>query len=290
MVLEAFAKINWSLDIVGVREDGYHLMDMLMQPVSVSDEITLVPSRDMEITVSGRFRCRADETNLAFRAASALKSKTGYGGGVRIHVNKSIPIGAGMGGGSADAAAVLWGLNRMWKTGLSEAELESLGLSLGADIPFALRGGLARTGGIGEKLESHECPKNYWIIIVQPCRGLSTAEVFSRWHANEASRRPSTDVALRALKSGDLPTLCSHIGNVLQPVSEQLRPAIAQCCRELTEAGALVAEMTGSGSAVFGVCLSPAIAENIYRKLSSRYKTVFLCHTQQDSIRILRDE
>ena len=193
MILEAFAKINWSLDITGVRKDGYHLMDMLMQPVSLSDEITLVPASGLSITTAGWPPSRADKTNLAYRAAAALQEHTGYQGGVQIHVHKQIPVGAGMGGGSADAAAVLYGLNRLWNTGLSSAELEIIGLSLGADVPFCLRGGLTRTGGIGERLESVDCMYSYWLIIIQPCPGLSTGQVFSLWHASDPVRRPETE-------------------------------------------------------------------------------------------------
>lgn len=286
MILEAYAKINWSLDITGIREDGYHLMDMIMQPVSVCDEITLSPADAVSISTGGWPLCRADETNLAYRAAVALKNETGCPFGVQIHVQKQIPVGAGMGGGSTDAAAVLFGLNRMWNTGLSSSDLERIGLSLGADVPFFIRGGLTRTRGIGEAIESHNCLYNYWLIIIQPCSGLSTAQVFSLWHTTELSHRPDTETALHALASGDLQMLCSHLGNVLQPVSESLRPEIIQACRALSSQGAVFAGMTGSGSAVFGVFRSSSAAKKAYSRLSPVYRTIFLCHTQHDSVRI----
>lgn len=286
MILEAFAKINWSLDITGVREDGYHLMDMLMQPVSLSDEITLTPSGTLEITTGGWPHSRADGTNLAYRAAAALKEAAACPCGASIHVHKRIPMGAGMGGGSTDAAAVLIGLNRMWHTGLPDPELEKIGLSLGADVPFFIRGGLTRTRGIGEELESHECKANYWLVVIQPCAGLSTAKVFGLWHESAVTERPDTDQALQALVSGNLDLLCRSIGNALQPVSQTLRPAIVQACADLVSEGAVTAKMTGSGSAVFGVFRSSVQAGKAYRKLSAVYKTVFLCHTQHDSIRI----
>ena len=289
MILEAFAKINWSLDITGIRDDGYHYMDMLMQPVSVSDEITLMHSPELSITTDGWPHSRADETNLAYRAAAALKEHTGYPGGVRIHVHKRIPIGAGMGGGSTDASAVLFGLNRIWNTGLSSADLEKIGLSLGADVPFFVRGGLTRTRGIGEKLESHECLHNYWLIIIQPCPGLSTAQVFSLWHESLPLCRPDTDNALSALITGDFPVLCEKIGNVLQPVSESLRPEIVQACASLTDCGASRALMTGSGSAVFGIFRTASAAKKAYMKLSEAYRTIFICHTQHDSVRIVEE-
>ena len=177
MILEAFAKINWSLDITGVRDDGYHLMDMIMQPVSLSDKITLDPAPALSITTGGWPPSRADETNLAYRAALALKNETGCPGGVRIHVEKHIPIGAGMGGGSTDAAAVLIGLNSLWKTNLPPADLEHIGLSLGADVPFFIRGGLTRTRGIGEELENRDCLYNYWLVVIHVCGDLVAVNV-----------------------------------------------------------------------------------------------------------------
>ena len=287
MLIQAFAKINWSLDITGVRDDGYHLMDMLMQPVSLADEITLTPSDTVSITTGGYPPCRADETNLAWRAAAALKSFTGYPGGVSIHVQKSIPIGAGMGGGSSDAAGVLYGLNRLWKTGLSPETLERIGLQLGADVPFALRGGLSRTRGIGEILENYENKYNYWLVIIQPCSGLSTAKVFGLWKEEVPSVRPDTETALSALETGDFSKLCGSIGNVLQPVACRLRPEIEKTCGALMREGASAARMTGSGSAVFGVFRNAAAAEKAFKALSPSERNIFLCHTQHDSLRIL---
>ena len=287
MLVQAFAKINWSLDITGVREDGYHLMDMLMQPVSLADEITLKPSDTISITTGGYPPSRADETNLAWRAASALKAYTGCPKGVSIHVQKSIPIGAGMGGGSSDAAGVLYGLNRLWKTGLSAEVLEQIGLSLGADVPFALRGGLSRTRGIGEILENFENKYNYWLVVIQPCAGLSTAKVFSLWKEETPSSRPDTDAALSALETGDFSFLCGSIGNVLQPVASRLRPEIEKACDALLREGASAARMTGSGSAVFGVFRNAAAAEKAFKILAPSVKNIFLCHTQHDSLRIL---
>ena len=289
MILDAFAKINWSLDITGVREDGYHLMDMIMQPVSLSDEITLSAASSLSISTGGWPPSRADETNLAYRAALRLREVTGYTGGAHIHVHKQIPIGAGMGGGSTDAAAVLIGLNRLWNTGLSSSDLEKTGLSLGADVPFFIRGGLTRTRGIGENLENHDCLYNYWLVVIQPCPGLSTAQVFSLWHQNIPLRRPDTDKALHGLETGDLSMLCGHLGNVLQPVSESLRPEISAACEALSVQHAVFSGMTGSGSAVFGVFRSSSEAKQAFQKLSREYKTIFLCHTQHDSVRIMQE-
>ena len=289
MIVEAFAKINWSLDITGVLENGYHLMDMLMQPVSLADEITLRPAEDITLTTGGFPLLRADPDNLAWRAAAALRERTGTSLGAAIHVEKRIPVGAGLGGGSADAAAVLRGLNRLWGAGLSEAELEETGLALGADVPFCLRGGLTRTRGIGEQLEELPCRCNWWLILIQPCRGLSTGEVFSAWHADAAPERPDTESAIRALETGDLPLLSRSLRNVLQPVSVRMRPAIGEAIRALRERGAAAALMTGSGSAVFGVFPSGKLARAAFPPLRQRWGATFLCHSQSDSARITEE-
>ena len=284
MKLEARGKINWSLDITGVRKDGYHLMDMLMQPVALSDTVTLTPAEDLSLSTGGFPKLKADERHLAMRAARLLREHTGCPLGAKIHVEKRIPVGAGMGGGSADAAAVLFGLNRMWNTGISQEELERLGLQLGADVPFCLRGGLTRTRGIGEELENLHFARSYPMVIVQPCRGLSTRDVFQAYHEEAETRHPDTQTAAAALENGDTRALRRALGNVLQPVSVRLRPEIGQAIDRLREAGAEIALMTGSGSAVFGVFRTPAKARAAFSALATRWSAVFLTRTCAESI------
>ena len=286
MLLKAFAKINWSLDITGVRPDGYHLMDMVMQPVSLCDEITLSEAPDLSLATDGNPPSRADASNLAWRAAALLRETCGVRQGVRIFLHKSIPMGAGLGGGSADAAAVLFGLNRLWHLDLSPEKLEELGLSLGADVPFCLRGGLVRTRGIGEILEDRPCAVNYWLLVFQPCRALSTREIFEAYHARESVPRPDTEGVLSALAAGDSALLAASLGNVLESVSAVRCPEIPEAVSALKNAGAFAARMTGSGSAVFGAFRSRALAEKARALLEKRYRRVHLCHTQSDSIRI----
>ena len=290
MLVKAFAKINWSLDITGVRPDGYHLMDMVMQPISLADEIELVPAPDLSIFTDGNPPSRADSSNLAWRAADLLRRECGVRDGVRISLHKAIPMGAGLGGGSADAAAVLFGLNRLWRLGLSAQRLEELGLSLGADVPFCLRGGLVRTRGIGELLEDRVCGINYWLLVFQPCRALSTRDIFEGFHSSVSLRRPDTEQVLSALASGNAPMLAGAIGNVLESVSAVRCPEIPEAVSLLKSSGAFAAQMTGSGSAVFGVFRSRALAEKAKAALSSRYRLIHLCHTQSDSIRIMEED
>ena len=289
MIIKVFAKINWSLDITGVRPDGYHLLDMVMQPVSICDEITLASGNSLSIETSGFPPSAANASNLAYRAADLLRNQYSVKSGVHISLYKNIPMGAGLGGGSADAAGVLYGLNRLWNLHLPLEELESIGLKLGADVPFCLRGGLARTRGIGEEIENHECKLNYRLLVFQPCKALSTGEIFSAWHGAEDVRRPNTENVLRALHDGDASLLSGSIGNVLESVSAARCPEIPEAISRLTACGAFAAGMTGSGSAVFGVFRSGSAALKAKKILDHIYPRIQICHTQADSIRIMEE-
>ena len=289
MIIEARGKINWSLDILGMRDDGYHIMDMLMQPVTLADTITLKLSEDLTLSTDGTPLLKADEKHLAIRAARLLKEYTNYPGGASLNVFKRIPVGAGLGGGSADAAAVLWGLNLLWKTNLPQIELEELGLKLGADVPFCLRGGLTRTRGIGEQLEELACGRMFSLIIVQPCRGLSTREVFKAFRNTANIHHPETDLAVHALAEGDLIMLRRSLDNVLQPVSSAMRPEIGNAILKLRESGAEAALMTGSGSAVFGVYRTPVKARSALTSLSPLWPRTFLCKTCNESIKLISE-
>ena len=289
MIIEARGKINWSLDILGMRDDGYHIMDMLMQPVTLADTITLKLSEDLTLSTDGTPLLKADEKHLAIRAARLLKEYTNYPGGASLNVFKRIPVGAGLGGGSADAAAVLWGLNLLWKTNLPQIELEELGLKLGADVPFCLRGGLTRTRGIGEQLEELACGRMFSLIIIQPCRGLSTREVFKAFRNTANIHHPETDLAVHALAEGDLIMLRRSLDNVLQPVSSAMRPEIGNAILKLRESGAEAALMTGSGSAVFGVYRTPVKARSALTSLSLLWPRTFLCKTCNESIKLISE-
>ena len=287
MHLQARAKINWTLDITGQREDGYHLMDMLMQPVTLADDVTLRPAEQITLTTGGSPLLPADEKHLAYRAALALKTHTGYSGGAAIHVEKHIPVGAGMGGGSADAAAVLVGLNKLWGLNLSQEELEAIGLTLGADVPFCIRGGLTRTTGIGEIMENLPCCKTWPLVVIQPCEGLSTKEIFTAYHCNPNVQRPDNTIAAHALATGNTAELATSLGNVMQPVSEERRPAIAEAIAALLDHGAFAAKMTGSGSAVFGAFQDDSTAQAACEALQGRWEKTFLCATCMESVVVL---
>ena len=278
LCLKAHAKINWTLDILGTRQDGYHLMDMLMQSVEMHDTLWLEEAEELILEDAVRAEANAafsaedalssaavvyDETNLVYRAAQKLREYCHIQKGARMRLLKAIPSGAGMGGGSADAAAALRGLKELWRAEISEEELLALGLSLGADIPFMLTGGLARVGGIGETIKPLLPAPQVWLVMLQPCGGLSTKEVFGAFDALDPAMlaRPQTGIAQQALLSGDLVSLGKAMNNVLEGVSIQARPAIGEAARMLEEAGAVRGMMTGSGSVVYGIFSTEDSAE-----------------------------
>lgn len=284
--IQARAKINWTLDVVGTLPNGYHDLDMLMQSVTLCDQMTMeeAPQLSLYVRAQGRAFVPADGNNLVLKAAAALQAATGCTRGARITLKKYIPVAAGMGGGSSDAAGVLVGLNRLWETGLTRAELEDVGLTLGADVPFCIRGGLTRTRGIGEAMEALPCGQCFPLVVIQPCGGLSTRDVFAAYHAQAVSFRPDNDAAQAALADGDLRALSPALGNVLQPVSEQMRPAIADAIADLRNCGAAAALMTGSGSAVFGAFETEQSADAAFAALEKRYDRVFRCATCMESV------
>jgi 4-diphosphocytidyl-2-C-methyl-D-erythritol kinase len=281
MVIEAHAKINWTLNTVGKRDDGYHLLDMILQEISLCDKLTLEEADEITFRLDGRARVPETEDNLALKAARRLAESTGMFKGAAITLKKAIPVCAGMGGGSADAAAVLRGLNILWGLHLPMDELCRIGLTLGADVPYCLRGGLMRAQGIGEALTPLACARNYPLVAIQPCRGLSTRHVFTAYKEEEvpASGIPDNDGAAEALSAGDLARLSDTMGNALEHTACALRPAISDALRSLKDHGARAAQMTGSGSAVFGVFTDIRHARDAYARLAVKWPTTYLTHT-----------
>lgn len=285
MLLKAWAKINWSLDILGQREDGYHQMDMVMQLTELHDDIVIEPADTLSLRVDGRVRVPDTDDNLVLRAAQALREHAGIRKGAAIQLTKRIPVCAGLGGGSADAACVLHGLNKLWELHYPLETLCKIGVKLGADIPFCLTGGLMRAEGIGEILSPQPCKRSFPLVIIQPCRGLSTRDVFTALHEipQEDWEHPDTEGVMCALKEGNLHLLAASLGNTLQRVSENMRPELHNCIRALKEHGARAAQMTGAGSAVYGVFATPAAARTAWESLRKKYRTCHLTHTLTES-------
>lgn len=292
--VQARAKINWTLDVVGTLPGGYHDLDMLMQSVTLCDQMTIedAPTCTLSVRMPRGVFVPADESNLVLRAARALREATGETRGARMTLSKYIPVAAGMGGGSSDAAAALKGLNTLWGLGLTDERLEEIGLTIGADVPFCVRGGLQRARGVGERLTPLPMKRPLYLVAFQPCRGLSTREVFGALHdaGIDPADRPDNDAAQRALAAGDVRLLGRSMGNVLEPVSRRMRPQIDEAIRAIEASGALGARMTGSGSAVFGVYAHAGACKRAAQMLGETYPTCRMMRTAECGVVILEEK
>lgn len=251
--IKAHAKINWSLNILALRDDGYHELDMLMHALELHDELIFEPARWLSLSVNGQ-TLPVGGRNLIIRAANALNEYTGERHGARIQLKKHIPIRAGLGGGSADCAVTLKALNRLWNLHLSNEKLLEIGASLGADVPFCMTGGLARVGGVGEKIAPIPGAPSVPLAMVTPGGGLSTPAVFKAWDDGGYPIIPVDMPALgNALVKGDLELAQKLSHNSLEAPAITLMPEIGEIIEAFRGMGARMVRMTGSGSTVFAV-------------------------------------
>ena len=279
MEIRANAKLNWTLDITGRRADGYHLLDMLMQPISLCDTLRIEEADSLTLSVLHDETLSAESDKLALGAARALQAAARCDKGARITLDKAIPTGAGLGGGSADAAAVLVALNALWDLRLSEKELRRIGLTLGADVPFCVAGRPMRVRGVGEKLSPITVGRRFELVLVKPCAGLSTRDVFAKADAF-APLHSDTPGAIDALALGDLRLLSGCAANALYPAALSLRPRLADAAAALSQTGARFVSMTGSGAVVYGAYMTRAEADDAADELGrSDYPAVLRAHT-----------
>lgn len=271
--LKALAKINLGLDVLRRREDGYHEVRMIMQTIGLSDELEIRKIKQPGIQVeTNLYYLPTNENNLVYKAAQLLKDEFGLRDGIGIRLRKRIPVAAGMAGGSSDAAAVLWGMNQMYKLGLSRQELMDRGVKLGADVPYCVLRGTALAEGIGEKLSVLPPMPKCYILIAKPGISVSTKFVYENLHANDLrpEQHPDVDAMIRAMEKKDLGLLASRMGNVLETVTVPAYPVIDEIKRFMVEHGALGAMMSGSGPTVFGIYDTRGKARQAYRELRSR--------------------
>lgn len=252
--LKALGKINLGLDVLGRRENGYHDVRMVMQTLYLYDNVTLVkkPEPGIEIT-SNLFFLPRDDNNIAYKAAKLLIDEFQIQGGVSINLDKHIPVAAGMAGGSSNAAAVLYGMNRMYGLGLNQEELMKRGVSLGADVPYCIMRGTVLAEGIGEVLTPLAPMPKCQILIAKPPISVSTKLVYEKLDSKEIEQHPDINGILAGLEAGNLETVASSMGNVLEKVTVEEYPVIAQIKECMLKGGALGAMMSGSGPTVFGI-------------------------------------
>lgn len=254
MELRALGKINLGLDVLGRRENGYHDVRMVMQTVYLYDLITLKKKEEpgIELTTNLSF-LPVNENNLAYRAAKLLMDEFGLSGGLLIRLEKHIPVAAGMAGGSSNAAAVLYGMNRLFSLGLTEKELMERGVTLGADVPYCILRGTVLAEGIGEILTPLPPMPRCQILLAKPPVNVSTRMVYEKLDACQIVNHPDIDGLIRGLQDQDLGKVASSMGNVLEEVTIGEYPVIDEIKRIMRESGALNAMMSGSGPTVFGI-------------------------------------
>ncbi len=283
------AKINWTLDILSVDERGYHILDMLMQRVTLYDSVSINKGADgINLKTSLKW-LPTDERNTAYISAKLFYEATGIDDGCEIFVKKVIPSGAGLAGGSADAAAVFKGLNALYDNPLTEEELSSLALKVGADVPYMLKGGLYRAGGIGEKLKKLRSPQAIPLLLVMTKRqNASTKKVYGVFDEIGSKQKPQTDKFLDALYALNYEQMRLNGGNVLTESANVVAPKIDENISRLNEAGAEFVSMTGSGSVVFGVFKT--VEEALKARENFKDCWSCICQTTASGIRFKEDE
>ena len=259
--LKALGKINLGLDVLGRRENGYHDVRMVMQTVYLFDRIIMKKSKTPGIRLeTNLYYLPVNENNLAYQAAQMLMDEFHMEEGVSIQLDKHIPVAAGMAGGSSNAAAVLFGMNRMFSLGLSQKELMERGVKLGADVPYCIMRGTVLAEGIGEILTPLSPMPKCYVLIAKPAISVSTKMVYEKLDSHEIEDHPDIDGILAGLKAGDLKKVAGSMGNVLERVTVDAYPVIDQIKKMMIKEGALNAMMSGSGPTVFGIFEEKATA------------------------------
>lgn len=257
LTLNANAKINLTLDILGTREDGYHEVAMIMQEISLHDTLSMGKINQgisLTIVIEGQQgTLPADESNLCWKTAALVQKEYNLQEGVEIHLTKRIPMAAGLAGGSADAAAVLKGMNHLFRLGMTEARLCELGARLGSDIPFCIMGGTMLATGRGEVLTRLPSFPRLSVVLAKPPVGVSTAWAYKTYDAGYDGPHPDNEAMLEAIHGGDAHKAAGLLCNVLEGVTETEHPVIADYKRLMMEHGAMASMMSGSGPTVFGL-------------------------------------
>lgn len=268
MELKALGKINLGLDVLGKRPDGYHNVRMVMQTLYLYDQITITKRKEPGIGLSTNlFYLPVNENNLAYRAAKLLMDEFEIRSGVDIFLEKHIPVAAGMAGGSSNAAAVLYGINRMFDLGLSMEELMKRGVSLGADVPYCIMRGTVLAEGIGEILTPLPPMPRCQIVVAKPPVSVSTKMVYEKIDSRRIVEHPDIDGIIEGLKEGDVTKIASRMGNVLEQVTVEEYPVIDKIKKLMNEGGAKGAMMSGSGPTVFGIFTEKSLAKKAALKI-----------------------
>lgn len=280
MKIKAYAKINISLDIIGKREtDGYHLLRMIMQNIDLYDEIDINKQESGITLTCNKSYVPTDIKNLAYKAALLFKERYDIKEGVNINITKNIPVSAGLAGGSTDGAAVLVAMNKLFNVNASDEELMELGVSLGADIPYCIKGGTALCEGIGEEVTSLKPFKDKIIVLVKPGFGVSTKEVYKSFDMDKARIHPRTEELITAMANDDLEYVANNMKNLLENVTLRKHKVLIKIKEDMIRLGAIDSMMSGSGPSVFAFFDDMLKAQRCFEKMKENYKEVFLTRT-----------
>jgi 4-diphosphocytidyl-2-C-methyl-D-erythritol kinase len=273
---KAPAKINLTLDALYKRTDGYHELEMVMTTIDLADRIDLMRKETSAISLeSSSGLVPQDERNLAYRAAALLREKMGVKRGVHIYIHKHVPVAAGLAGGSSDAAATLRGLNRLWKLGLTHAELAQIGTEIGSDVPFCVYSNTSLAKGRGEILTSLTPPPSCWVVLAKPIRGVSTADVFGNLEIDQIQEHPDTEAMVQAIKAQDYVTIYQKLANVLEPVTMKMYTEVQRIKEKMLQFGADGVLMSGSGPVVYGLVEKEYRAKRLLNGLKGFCQQVF---------------
>ena len=272
ITLKALAKINLGLDVLGKRENGYHDVRMVMQTIYLYDNVTLTKMEEEGILLECNLQyLPTDATNIAYKAAKLLMDEFDIKEGVHIVLDKHIPVAAGLAGGSSNAAAVLVGMNGMFKLGLSQEELMKRGVLLGADVPYCIMRGTVLAEGIGEILTPLPMLPKCYVLIAKPGISVSTKTVYEKLDSQEIETHPDIDGILEGLECQDIKKIASSMGNVLERVTIEQYPIIETIKKVMIENGALNSMMSGSGPTVFGIFEDRQSAKEAQRKIREKH-------------------
>lgn len=279
MKTKAYAKVNIALDVIGKREDGYHLLKMIMQNIDLYDEISIEKQKE-GITIScNKNYVPTDSRNLAYKAASLFKETYNIEDGVHIDIVKNIPVSAGLAGGSTDAAAVLKLMNKIFEVNVSDEELMNIGLKLGADIPYCINGGTALCEGIGEKITTLPPFKDKILVLVKPPFGVSTKAVYQDFDLSKVVFHPDVEGLIKNIEKDNLDYVAKNMKNLLENVTLLKYKEIISIKQAMIENGSIGSMMSGSGPTVFAFFDDMVKAQKCYDVMKKKYKDTYITRT-----------
>lgn len=279
MKIKAYAKINIALDVVGKRDDGYHLLKMIMQTIDLYDIIELEKCDSGINLKCNKHYVPTDNKNLAYKAAKLFMETYSIASGVNINIIKNIPVSAGLAGGSTDAAAVIKLMNKLFNINAADDELEKIALKIGADVPYCINGGTALCEGIGEKITKLKPFKDKIVVLVKPPFGVSTKEVYKAFDLSKVVFHPKTNDIIKAMENDDVHFVANNMRNLLENVTLKKHKVISNIKAEMNENGAISSMMSGSGPTVFAFFDDMFKAQNCYDEMKKKFKDVYITRT-----------